>query len=365
MFSFVVNDISIFEAMQEDYIRGRGAQINTKNPFLSRELVAEHIEGLDEPLRKEKVFSQFFYDHPKNIVNKVNSPDLSFPYSINPYQGCEHGCAYCYARNSHTYWGFSAGLDFESKIIVKKNAPESLEKYFQNKRWRPQPIMLSGNTDCYQPIEQKMKLTRSLLKVFLKYGAPVGIVTKNSLVLRDIDVLEELAAKNLVRVVISLTTLDENLRRAMEPRTSSSTKRLEAIEKLSEKNIPAGVLTAPIVPGLNNHEIPQLIQSIASAGALTASYSVVRLNGDIKTLFRDWLEKNFPGRTEKVWNQIAQLHGGQVNDSKWGRRMKGDGPLADSIGQVFKASVRKWMDGRKFPDYNLSLFSPTGNLRMF
>lgn len=351
--------------MQEDYIRGRGAQINTKNPFLSQELVVEHVEGLDEPLRQEKVLSQFFYDHPKKIVNKVDSPDLAYAYSINPYQGCEHGCAYCYARNSHTYWGFSAGLDFESKIIVKSNAPELLEKYFQNKRWRPQPIMMSGNTDCYQPIERKMELTRRLLKVFLRYGAPVGIVTKNNLILRDIDVLEELAAKNLVRVVLSLTTLDENLRRVMEPRTSSAANRLAAIEKLSKKNIPVGVLTAPVVPGLNNHEIPQLIQAAASAGALTASYTMVRLNGDIKTLFRDWLEKNFPGRAEKVWNQIAQLHGGQVNDSVWGRRMKGEGPLAEAIRQIFKASVKKWMDGRKFPDYNLSLFSPGGTLRMF
>jgi DNA repair photolyase len=349
----------------DDYLKGRGAQINTKNPFLSRELVQEQIEGLDEPLRKEKVVSQFFYDHAKKIVNTIDSPDLSYSYSINAYQGCEHGCAYCYARNSHTYWGFSAGLDFETKIMVKKNAPQLLEKHFQKKSWKPEPIMLSGNTDCYQPVEQKMELTRKLLKVFLKYGNPVGIVTKNDLILRDLDVLEELATKNLVRVVVSITTLDEKLRRVMEPRTATSTNRLKVIEKLSAKNVPVGVLVAPIIPGLNNHEIPRIVQATGSAGALMAGYTVVRLNGDIALLFRNWLEKNFPDRVQKVWSQIEQLHGGKVNDSMWGRRMKGEGVLADSIRQIFKASLKKHMPGRRFPEYDLSHFSPSGSLRLF
>jgi DNA repair photolyase len=349
----------------DDYLKGRGAQINTKNPFLSRELVQEQIEGLDEPLRKEKVVSQFFYDHAKKIVNTIDSPDLSYSYSINAYQGCEHGCAYCYARNSHTYWGFSAGLDFETKIMVKKNAPQLLEKHFQKKSWKPEPIMLSGNTDCYQPVEQKMELTRKLLKVFLKYGNPVGIVTKNDLILRDLDVLEELATKNLVRVVVSITTLDEKLRRVMEPRTATSTNRLKVIEKLSAKNVPVGVLVAPIIPGLNNHEIPRIVQATGSAGALMAGYTVVRLNGDIALLFRNWLEKNFPDRVQKVWSQIEQLHGGKVNDSMWGRRMKGEGVLADSIRQIFKASLKKHMPGRRFPEYDLSHFSSSGSLRLF
>jgi DNA repair photolyase len=349
----------------DDYLKGRGAQINTKNPFLSRELVQEQIEGLDEPLRKEKVVSQFFYDHAKKIVNTIDSPDLSYSYSINAYQGCEHGCAYCYARNSHTYWGFSAGLDFETKIMVKKNAPQLLEKHFQKKSWKPEPIMLSGNTDCYQPVEQKMELTRKLLKVFLKYGNPVGIVTKNDLILRDLDVLEELATKNLVRVVVSITTLDEKLRRVMEPRTATSTNRLKVIEKLSAKNVPVGVLVAPIIPGLNNHEIPRIVQATGSAGALMAGYTVVRLNGDIALLFRNWLEKNFPDRVQKVWSQIEQLHGGKVNDSMWGRRMKGEGVLADSIRQIFKASLKKHMPCRRFPEYDLSHFSSSGSLRLF
>lgn len=351
--------------MQEEYLKGRGVQFNTKNPFLVREIVQEHAEGLDEHLRNGRIESRFFYDHPKKIVNKVDSPDLSYANSLNAYQGCEHGCAYCYARNSHTYWGFSAGLDFESRIIVKRNAPELLEKHFHNKNWVPAPIMLSGNTDCYQPVEQKLELTRKLLKIFLKYGNPVGLVTKNSLILRDIDLLEELAAKKLVRVVVSLTTLDEKLRRVMEPRTATSVNRLSVIEKLSQRNIPVGVLTAPIIPGLNNHEIPDLIREAASAGAQMAAYTVIRLNGDIKFLFRDWLEKNFPGRAGKVWNQISQLHGGQVNDTRWGRRMKGEGPLADAIRMIFKAALKKHMEGRTFPAYDLTRFSRSGSLTIF
>ena len=346
-------------------MKGRGAQLNTKNPFSSRELVQEHIEGLDEPLVKEKVISQFFNEHAKNIVNKIDSPDLSYNYSINAYQGCEHGCIYCYARNSHTYWGYSAGLDFESKIIIKKNAPQLLEKHLQKKSWRPEPIMLSGNTDCYQPIEKKLQLTRNLLKVFLKYGNPVGMITKNNLILRDIDVLRELANKSLVRVVVSVTTLDEDLRRKMEPRTTTAENRLKVVEALSASGIPVGVLVAPIIPGLNNYEIPKIVEAVGSAGALMAGYTVVRLNGDVKTLFRDWLESHFPDRANKVWEQIAQLHGGNVNDSTWGRRMKGEGILAESIRQIFKASVKKHLSGRSFPPFDLTHFSANGMMKLF
>lgn len=346
-------------------MKGRGAKLNTKNPFFSRELVQEHIEGLDEPLIQEKVISQFFNEHAKNIVNKIDSPDLSYNYSINAYQGCEHGCIYCYARNSHTYWGYSAGLDFESKIIIKKNAPQLLEKHLQKKSWAPEPIMLSGNTDCYQPIEKKLQLTRNLLKVFLKYGNPVGMITKNNLILRDIDVLSELAKKNLVRVVVSITTLDEGLRRKMEPRTTTTDNRLKVVELLSANGIPVGVLVAPIIPGLNNYEIPKIVKAVGSAGALMAGYTVVRLNGDVKTIFKDWLETHFPDRAKKVWEQIAQLHGGNVNDSTWGRRMKGEGVLAESIRQIFKASLKKHLSGRSFPPFDLSHFSANGMMKLF
>src|SRR5690606_38408050 len=211
---------------QEEYFKGRGAQIKTENKFLKNQYVTEHIEGLDEPLLSAPE-TQVLYEQSKKIVNKVTSPDLGMMYSLNPYQGCEHGCIYCYARNTHEYWGFSAGLDFESKIIVKKNAPASLEKFILHPDWQPVPISVSGNTDCYQPLERKLEITRGLLKIFARYRHPVGMITKNSLVLRDIDLLTDLAKDNLVHIYISITTLDEDLRRVMEPRTASAKKRLQ------------------------------------------------------------------------------------------------------------------------------------------
>jgi DNA repair photolyase len=229
--------------MEEEYIKGRGAQIKTANKFLKAEYVTDHIEGLDEPLQSAPT-TQVFLETSKTIVNKINSPDLSMMYSTNPYQGCEHGCIYCYARNTHEYWGFSAGLDFESKIIVKKNAPELIEKFIMNPRWEATPISVSGNTDCYQPLERKYELTRGILKVFAKYRHPVGMITKNSLITRDIDLLQDLAQDNLVHVYISITTLEENLRRQMEPRTASALKRLQTVEALAKAGIPVGVMNA-------------------------------------------------------------------------------------------------------------------------
>ncbi len=266
--------------MDESYFKGRGAQIKTSNKFLQAQYVADHIEGLDEALF-ENPHTQIFHESPKKIVNKVESPDLGMVYSMNPYQGCEHGCVYCYARNTHEYYGFSAGLDFESKIIVKKNAPQVLEKQLLNKNWNAAPIMLSGNTDCYQPLEKKLQITRKLLQVLARYKHPVGLITKNSLITRDIDVLKELAVDNLVHVMVSITTLNEELRRIMEPRTVSSIKRLKTVEELAKANIPVGIMNAPIIPGLNHHEIPQILKAAADHGASTAGMTVVRLNGSI------------------------------------------------------------------------------------
>lgn len=338
--------------MNDEFIKGRGSQINTKNKFLKNEYVEEHIEGLDEQLRTAPS-TQIFYERPKKIVNKVSSPDLGLMYSMNPYQGCEHGCIYCYARNSHEYWGFSAGLDFESKIIVKENAPALLEQQLLSASWQPVPIAVSGNTDCYQPLEQKFLITRRILEVFAKYRHPVGVITKNGLITRDIDLLSDLAKDNLVHVYISITTLDEDLRRAMEPRTASGI------------SIPTGVITAPIIPGLNHHEIPTLIQAAAAHGACAAGMTVVRLNGSIATLFEDWLRKNFPDRFEKVWNQIADLHGGNVNDSQFGRRMRGEGNLAEVIQQLFRVSKNRHLKNRSMPPYDLTKFRKGGNLSLF
>jgi len=350
--------------MDDSYFKGRGAQIKTGNKFLKAQYVTEHIEGLDEPLL-ENPHTQIFYESPKKIVNKIDSPDLNGMYSMNPYQGCEHGCIYCYARNTHEYYGFSAGLDFESKIIVKENAPALLEKHIMNPKWQPVPIMLSGNTDCYQPQERKFEITRKMLQVLAKYRHPVGIISKNSLVTRDIDVLQDLAADHLVHVMISITTLNEDLRRAMEPRTASGLKRLKVVEQLAKANIPVGIMNAPLIPGLNHHEIPQILKAAADHGALTAGMTVVRLNGSIGKLFEDWLRKNFPDRFEKVWNQISSLHGGNVNDSQFGRRMSGSGNIADVIHQLFRTSKKKYFADREMPPYDLTKFRRGGTLSLF
>lgn len=350
--------------MESDYIKGRGAQFNAKNKFLVQEYVNEHPEGIDEVATLNKS-TKLYYEYPKKIINKVDSPDLAFGFSMNPYQGCEHGCVYCYARNTHEYWGFSAGMDFESKIIVKPDAPKLLEKELLKKSWRPAPIMLSGNTDCYQPIERKLKITRGLLKVLVKYQNPVGMITKNSLILRDLNLLKALSENNLVKVSISITTLDEKLRLKLEPRTANINKRFKVIEKLAEAKIPVGVMVAPIIPGLNSHEIPDIMKKAAEAGALGAGMTIVRLNGAIQYLFKDWLEKNFPDRFNKVWNQVAEIHGGQVNDSQWGRRMTGSGPIAETIGKLFKSCYKRYYTDRVMPPFDLTRFRKSGNLNLF
>jgi DNA repair photolyase len=349
---------------KEAYLKGRGAQIKTGNKFLKAEYVAEHIEGLDEPLLSAPA-TQIFYESAKKVVNKVESPDLQGMYSMNPYQGCEHGCIYCYARNTHEYWGFSAGLDFESKIIVKENAPQLLEKFLAHPDWHATPIMLSGNTDCYQPLERKLEITRKLLMIFAKYRHPVGIISKNSLITRDMDILSDLAKDNLVQVNISITTLDEDLRRAMEPRTASARKRLLTVEALAKAGVPVGIMNAPIIPGLNHHEIPAVIKAAAEHGAMSAGMTMVRLNGAIGKIFEDWLRKNFPDRFEKVWNQICAVHGGNVNDSVFGRRMTGEGNYAEAVQQLFRSAKKKYFDGRSMPSMDLTKFRKGGNLTLF
>ncbi len=345
-----------FEANQE-FFRGRGAQVNTHNKFIKNQYVLQHLEGLDEPMLQNKK-TQLYEENAKSIVSKSNSPDLSHMHSINPYQGCEHGCVYCYARNSHEYYGFSAGLDFERKIIVKRNAPQLLEEYFNKRKYQPTPIVLSGNTDCYQPVERELELTRTMLKLFLQYKHPVSIITKNNLILRDVDLLEELAKHNLLHVNISITTLDEQLRQKLEPRTVTSSGRLTVIQKLTERNIPVRVMTAPIIPGLNSNEVPGIIKAAASRGAVAAGFTVVRLNGSIGEIFTDWIHKTFPDKAEKVLNQIKECHDGNLNDSEFGRRMSGEGQVAESIHQLYRIACTKYLEGREMPGYNLSIFTP-------
>lgn len=350
--------------MDDFYLSGRGAQINPVNRFVRARYVTDFPEGLDEPDR-HKPATQVFEEQARTIVNHVASPDLGMTYSLNPYQGCEHGCIYCYARNTHEYYGFNAGLDFESKIIVKLNAPRLLEKHLYSPSWRVAPISLSGNTDCYQPLERTYRLTRAVLIILAYHRHPVSIITKNSLILRDLDVLQDMAAQRLVHVYISVTTLDEELRSKMEPRTASAAKRLQTIRALAEKNIPTGVMCAPMIPGLNHHEVPAILKAAREAGAVGAGMQVVRLNGSIGSVFEDWLRRNFPERFHKVWNQICALHGGTVNDSQFGRRLRGTGAQADSMEQLFRAARRKYFEGCDFPPYDLTRFQRTGTLSLF
>ncbi|WP_317133165.1 PA0069 family radical SAM protein [Adhaeribacter rhizoryzae] len=247
---------------------------------------------MDEPFLQNTP-TEFFTEHPRKIVNSVESPDLGLSYSMNPYQGCEHGCIYCYARNTHQYWGYGAGLDFERKIIIKENAPEILIQQLEHPKWEVRPIMLAGNTDCYQPIEKEKKLTRRLLQVLLQYRHPVSLITKNALILRDLDILQELNALDLVHVNISVTTLDEHLRQKLEPRTATAVRRLEVIRQLALANIPVNVMVAPIIPGLTDHEMPKIMQAAAQNGAVSAAYNIVRLNGAIGGIFEDWIKKPF------------------------------------------------------------------------
>ena len=351
-----------FEENQE-YFKGRGAQVNTHNRFIKNRYVTEHIEGLDEVLL-ENTATQLIEEHPKKIVSISNSPDLPFMHSINPYQGCEHGCLYCYARNSHEYWGFSAGLDFERKIIVKRNAAALLENFFNKPGYKPAPIMLSGNTDCYQPIERKLKITRSLLEVFLKYRHPVSIISKNNLVVRDMDILQELASLNLVHVTVTINSLNESLRQKMEPRTVTARSRLMVINKLASANIPVRLMMAPIVPGLNSDEIPTLIKAAADEGILAAIFTIVRLNGAIAEIFSDWVHKAYPDRADKVLHMIAACHGGKLNDSRFGKRMRGEGAIAESIHQLFKISVNRFLKGRSLPPLHFEHFIPLGGKQL-
>lgn len=347
-------------------LKGRGAQIQTHNKFLAQKRVTEHVEGLDEE-SGETFDTQFFVENAKNVVNKVTSPDVGMMYSLNPYQGCEHGCVYCYARNTHEYYGFSAGIDFESKIMVKKNAPELLRKFFDHPKWQPAPISLSGNTDCYQPAERKFRITRQLLEICLEYKNPVSIITKNALVLRDTDILQELARLRLTHVNVSITSLDEDLRLKLEPRTASAKKRLQTVSDLSTAGVPVRVMAAPMIPFINTHELPRIMEAAKKAGALDVAYVFVRLNGSIGEIFTDWIRQFFPDSAERVLNHIKGAHGGKLNDSEFGRRMRGEGEVARMLGQQYSQLRARLFKDSEIPGYDYTLFKrpDKGQLSLF
>lgn len=297
---------------------------------------------LEEMPQGVQLKTQVFHDDTKTIINPVDSEDLSFAWTINPYRGCEHGCIYCYARPGHEYLGLSSGLDFETKIYAKHNAAELLRKELARPTWTGEPIMMSGVTDPYQPIEQDLEITRECLKVMVECGQAVSIITKSKLVLRDMDLLVKLNALGAVKVAVSLTTLDLKVAQVMEPRASSPAARLEAMRVLSRAGIPVAVMTAPIVPNINDHEIPALLEAAAGAGATSAGYVLLRLPHQIKAIFLEWVERNFPGRAAHVENLIRETRNGEMYNSAWFTRQRGQGAYADQIAATFKVFARRY-----------------------
>lgn len=349
-----------------------GSNLNPPNRFESihREVDLEHLEWDQEYLEtitNRKI--EYIEDASQSIISENASPDIPFRYSINPYRGCAHSCSYCYARPGHEYLGFNAGLDFETKIVFKRDAPQLFRKFLSNKNWKPEAITFSGVTDCYQPAEREFRLTRQCLEVALECRQPVSIITKNALVLRDLEILKQLAADNLVHVYLSITSLDPELARDMEPRTSIPSARLRAVQVLSEARVPVGVMTAPIIPGLNDSEIPHLLEAAKEAGAVTANYILLRLPLTVEPVFIEWLQRVRPNHQEKVLGRIREVRGGKLSSSAWGERMVGKGLIADQIRNLFRVFRQKYGLDREMPPYNCDLFQPptpkSGQLRLF
>jgi DNA repair photolyase len=349
-------------------IRGRGASWSPANRFERLHVDLTDIDfvgvdpGAEERPRHE---TQYFRDGTKSVITRNTSPDVGFETSLNPYRGCEHGCIYCYARPTHEYLGFSAGLDFESKIMVKTSAPELLHAELESPRWQPQTLVMSGVTDPYQPIERKLRITRGCLEVLAKFRNPVAIITKNRLVTRDIDLLCELVKYKAIAVNLSVTSLDPNLQRVLEPRTTSPQGRLDTIRQLRSAGVPTGVMVAPVIPGLNDHEIPNILDACAKAGAQFAGYTIVRLPWAVAPLFEHWLEEHFPDRKEKVLTRIRHLRGNRINNSQWYTRMTGEGIFAEQIASLFEVSRRHAGIGER-PKLSCDSFQrSTTQLRLF
>lgn len=330
----------------------RGARSNPDHRFalVTFEADADELDHAAEFGEASEPRTRFVRDSSRSVVSRNSSPDIYFDVSLNPYRGCEHGCSYCYARPTHEYLGLSAGLDFERIILVKEDAPALLERELRRKNWRPQFMMLSGVTDPYQPVERHLRITRGCLEVLLRFRHPVGVITKNHLVTRDIDILAELAALDLVKVTLSITTLDESLRRRLEPRTSTAARRLAAVGKLAAAGVPVGVNVAPLIPGLNDHEIPTILEAAANAGAVSAGYTVLRLPGAVAGVFSGWLEEHYPERAGKVLGRVRQMRDGKLNNPEFGKRMRPDGPYGDQIRELFRvARERHGLDRHRAP----------------
>jgi DNA repair photolyase len=339
----------------------RGAPENPANRFEKIHLEPDADWNPDDDVLPR---TQFLVDHSQTAITHNDSPDIGFNASLNPYRGCEHGCIYCYARPTHEFLGFSAGLDFESKIMVKQNAPELLRRELSSPKWQPQVIVMSGVTDCYQPVERKLKLTRRCLEVLLEFRNPVAIITKNFLVTRDLDLLAGLAKHQCASVCLSVTTLDNDLRKVMEPRTSPPSARLNAIRKLSEAGVPVNVNVAPIIPGLTDHELPKILQAAHDAGATSAGYTVVRLPYANAPLFEQWLQTHFPDRKEKVLNRLKAMRGGKLYDAQWGKRFSGEGIFAEQIAQMFEVARRKAGFKNDYAELSTAAFRRPGGTQL-
>jgi DNA repair photolyase len=342
----------------------RGALSNPPNRFESLRVEPDpdwYEEG--EPLPQ----TRFFRDHASSILTTNDSPDVGFDVSVNPYRGCEHGCIYCYARPTHEYLGFSPGIDFETRILIKENAPELLREELHSSRWRPQVISMSGVTDCYQPVERRLQLTRRCLEVLALYRNPVTVITKNQLVTRDLDLLRELARHRAVAVIFSVPTLDPALRRILEPRTSPPPVRLAAVTALADGGVPVGVLVAPVIPGLTDHEIPTILNAAAEAGATFAASQLLRLPGAVAPLFEEWVGHHFPARKEKILGRIRAMRGGQLNDTRFGVRMEGEGIQAEQIRRLFDVACRRAGLDRGIPELSTAAFRrpPGRQLELF
>jgi DNA repair photolyase len=343
-------------------IHGRGAADNPPNRFVPLHYAADPDCPPDDAPAPS---TQFLRDATRTIIATNDSPDVGFSHSVNPYRGCEHGCAYCYARPFHEYLGFSAGLDFESKIMVQENAPALLRRELMAKSWTPTTLAFSGVTDCYQPIERKLKLTRQCLEVCAEFRNPIGIVTKNALVSRDADVLADLARDNLAVVYLSITTLDADLAGSLEPRASRPAARLAAVETLTKAGVPVGVMTAPIIPGLTDHEAPALLTAARGAGAVSAHYTCLRLPYAVAPLFEAWLERHMPTQKEKVLGRIRDMRGGRLNESNFGDRMRGKGEWAAVFDQVFKMTCKRLGLNKQRVRLNTDAFRRPGERSLF
>jgi DNA repair photolyase len=353
-------------------IVGRGSHAQPPNRFVRIELQDdfEQLEGSDEtPPEAARVRTEYFVDDSQSIVSENDSPDVGFRYSINPYRGCSHGCSYCYARPTHEYFGLSAGLDFETKVFVKTKAPALFRDHLADKRWDPEPIMLSGVTDCYQGAERSFRLTRACLEVALEARQPMCLITKNALVTRDIDLLSQLAAMNLVSASLSVTTLDQELSRVMEPRTSNPQARLRAIAELSQAGIPTSVMIAPVIPGLNDSEIPAILKAAKEHGASSAGYVLLRLPFTVRPVFLEWLARTQPLKRARVEALIRDTRQGKMNDPRFGNRMRGTGAFAQQIKRTFEVFKRKYGLDERRKELDATLFrrprSSAGQMSLF